>query len=109
LIAYSALSLLVGRQEEHLACKSDEVLAQLRVWSEVQMICIWFSWCHCRPVISCLNEIQISLTFLVPAYLGSPGKEANNQVSICLNTYFMVFGPTLTKGIRRISRRLTPQ
>jgi len=34
--------LLVGRQEEHPACKklSVEVLAWLSVWSEVQMICI---------------------------------------------------------------------
>jgi len=40
-----ALTLLVGRQEEHLACKklSDEMLAWLSVWSEVQMICIYFS------------------------------------------------------------------
>jgi len=41
-IAFSALTLLVGRQEEHLSCKilSDEVLAWLSDWSEVQMICI---------------------------------------------------------------------
>jgi len=34
---FSALTLLVGRQEEHPACKqlSDEVLAWLSVWSEV--------------------------------------------------------------------------
>jgi len=40
-----ALTLLVGHQDEHLACKklSDEVLAWLSVWSEVQMICIWSS------------------------------------------------------------------
>jgi len=44
-LVFSALTLLVGHQEEHLACKklSDEVLAWLSVWSEVQMICIWFS------------------------------------------------------------------
>jgi len=32
------LTLLVGHQEEHLACKnmSDEVLAWLSVWSKVQ-------------------------------------------------------------------------
>jgi len=38
--SFSALILLVGHQEEHLACKklSDEVLAWLSVWSEVQMI-----------------------------------------------------------------------
>ena len=27
---------------------SDEVLAWLSVWSKVQMICIWSSWCHCH-------------------------------------------------------------
>jgi len=43
--ASSALTLLVGHQEEHPACKklSDEVLAWLCVWSEVQMICMWCS------------------------------------------------------------------
>jgi len=42
LFAFSALTLLVGRQEGHLACKklSGGVLAWLFVWSEVQ-ICIW--------------------------------------------------------------------
>ena len=40
--AFSALTLLVGRQEEHPACKklSGGVLAWLSVWSEVQT-CIW--------------------------------------------------------------------
>jgi len=40
--AFSALTLLVGRQEEHPACKklSSGVLAWLPVWSEVQT-CIW--------------------------------------------------------------------
>ena len=42
IFAFSALTLLVGRQEGHPACKklSSEVLAWLSVWSEVQ-ICIW--------------------------------------------------------------------
>ena len=37
-VAVSALMLLVGRQEGHLACKKlrSEVLAWLSVWSEVQ-------------------------------------------------------------------------
>jgi len=40
--AFSALTLLVGRQEGHLACKklSGEVLKWLSVWTEVQT-CIW--------------------------------------------------------------------
>jgi len=34
--------LLAGHQEEHPACKklSDEVLAWLSVWMQVEMICI---------------------------------------------------------------------
>ena len=52
-IAFSALTLFAGRQEEHLACKklTDEVLAWLSICSEVQMICIQSSRCHCHPVI----------------------------------------------------------
>jgi len=42
---FSALTLLVGRQEEHLVCKelSDEVLVWLSVWGEVQVVCMWSS------------------------------------------------------------------
>ena len=42
LLAFSALTLLAGRQEGHPACKklSGEVLAWLSAWSEVQT-CIW--------------------------------------------------------------------
>jgi len=42
---------------------SDEVLTWLSVWSEVQMICIWSSWCHCHPIISCSSKIQNGLPF----------------------------------------------
>jgi len=28
---------------------SDEMLAWLSVWCEVQVICIWSSWCYCQP------------------------------------------------------------
>jgi len=44
LIAFSALTLLIGRQEGHPACKklSGGVLGWLSVWSEVQT-CIWLS------------------------------------------------------------------
>jgi len=43
--AFNALTLLVGRHEEHLVCKklSDDVLAWLSLWSEIQMICMWSS------------------------------------------------------------------
>ena len=79
--AFSALTLLVGRQERHPACKklSGGVLAWLSVWSEVQT-CIWPSWCHCHSLGS---KIQIGFTFLVPAYPGCPGKEWLNGCSNC--------------------------
>ena len=35
----------------------------LSVWSEVQVVCIWSSWCHCHPIISCSSKIQNGLPF----------------------------------------------
>ena len=51
LIAFSALTLLVGWQEGHPACKklSCGMLVWLSVWSEMQT-CIWSSWCHCHSL-----------------------------------------------------------
>jgi len=48
---FSALTLLVGQQEGHLACKklSGGVLVWLSVWSEVQT-CIWPSGCNCHSL-----------------------------------------------------------
>jgi len=91
LFVYSAVTLLVGHQKEHPACKklSDQLLAWLSVWSEVQVICIWSSWCYYHPVISCFIKIQIALTFLVPAYSGCPGKEAVKPVSVFYELYFI--------------------
>ena len=61
--AFSAVTLLVERQEGHPACKklSGGVLAWLSVWSEV----------------------QIGFTSLVPAHPGSPGKRAVKRVCVC--------------------------
>jgi len=69
--AFSALTLLVGQQEEHPARKklSDGVLARLSVWDKMQ-ICIWSSWCHCHPS---------SL-----AYPGCPGKKAVKHMCACV-------------------------
>jgi len=41
--SFSALTLSVGRQQEHPACKklSGDVLVWLSVWSEVQIVCAW--------------------------------------------------------------------
>jgi len=39
------------------------VLVWLSVWGEVQMTCVWSSWCHCHPIISCSSKIQYGLPF----------------------------------------------
>ena len=66
--AFSALTLLVGWQEGHPACKklSGGVLAWLSVWSEVQT-CICPSWCNCHSlslasVNGCVCLIVTSIT-----------------------------------------------
>ena len=64
MFAFSALTLLVGWQEGHPACKnlSGGVLAWLSVWSEVQT-CIWPSWCHCHPLSLASVKSRLVLPF----------------------------------------------
>ena len=62
--SFSALTLLVGRQEGHSACKklSGGVLAWLSVWSEVQT-CIRPSWCHCHSLSLASVKSRLVLPF----------------------------------------------
>jgi len=64
--AFSALTLLVGRQEGHPACKklrlSSKVLAWLSVWGEVQT-CVWPSWCHCHSLSLASVKSRLVLPF----------------------------------------------
>ena len=82
---FSALTLLVGRQEGHPACKklSCGVLAWLPVCSEVQT-CIWPSWCHCHSLSLAPVKSRLVFTFLVPAHPGSPGQGAVKRVCGCV-------------------------
>ena len=61
---FSALMLLVGRQEGHPACKklSGGVLAWLSVWSEVQT-CLSPSWCHCHSLSLASVKSRLVLPF----------------------------------------------
>ena len=61
---FSALTLLVGRQEGHLACKklSGGVLMWLSVWSKV-LTCIWPSWCHCHSLSLASVKSRLVLPF----------------------------------------------
>ena len=73
--ALYALTLLVGHQEEHSACKK----LVMRCWhgylsgARVRMICIWSSWCHCHPIISCFIKIHSGLAFLLPIHPSDVG------------------------------------
>jgi len=75
--AFSALTLLVGRQEGHTACKKQTgaVLAWLSCLERGADL----HMAQLMPLpltVSCSSKIQIGFTFLVTAYPGCPGKEA---------------------------------
>ena len=73
--AFSALTLLVGRQEGHPACKKTEW------WGAGMVICLEqgtdLHVVQLMPLpltIFCFSEIQIGFAFLVLAHPGSPGR-----------------------------------
>jgi len=74
-VAFSALTLLVGRQEGHPVCKKTEW------WGVGVVICLergaYLHMAQLMPLplaVSCFSKIEIGFTFLVPAHLGSPGR-----------------------------------
>ena len=84
LCAFSALTLLVGRQEGHPACKKTEwwgvgVVICLERGADLHML-------QLMPLpltVSCFSKIQIGFVFLVPAHLGGPGERAVKRVCVC--------------------------
>ena len=81
--AFSALMLLVGRQERHPACKKQ-------LWGAGVVVCLEqgadVHMAQLMPLpltVSCFSKIHIGVTFLVQAYLGSPGKRAVKRVCVC--------------------------
>ena len=86
LMAFSALMLLVGRQEGHPACKK-----KTEWWGAGVVICLEqgadVHMAQLMPLsltVSCFSKIQIGFTFLVLADLGSPGKRAIKRVCVCV-------------------------
>jgi len=76
------LTLLLGRQEGHPACKKTEQ------WGAGMVICLerdaGLHMAQLMPLpltVSCSNKIQIGFTFLVLAHLGSPGQRAVSGLS----------------------------
>ena len=83
-IAFSALTLLVGRQEGHPACKklSGGVLVVICLERSADSHMV-----QLMPLpltVSCFSKIQIGFTFLVPAHPGSPGQRAVKRVCECV-------------------------
>ena len=82
--AFSALTLLVGRQEGHPACKKQwwgaGVVIYLERGAELHMA----QQMPLPLTVSCFSKIQIVFTFLILAHLGSPGKgPLNGCVCVC--------------------------
>jgi len=82
---YSALTLLVGRQEGHPACKKLDrcgagVVICLERGADLHMAQLM----SLPLTVSCFSKIQIDFTLLVPAYPGSPGKRAVKRMLACL-------------------------
>jgi len=78
-----ALTLLVGRQEGHPACK------KLEWWGAGMVVCLErdadLHMAQLMPLpltVSWFSKIQIGFTFLVPAHPGSPGRRAVKWVCV---------------------------
>ena len=80
----SALSLLVGRQEGHPACK--KLSAGVLVWlclergADLHMAQLM----PLQLTVSCFSKIQTGFTFLVPAHPGSTGQRAVKRAFVCV-------------------------
>ena len=102
---FSALTLLVGWQEGHPACKnlSGGVLAWLSVWSEVQT-CIWLCWCHCHSLSLASVKSRLVLPFWYWLTRVVPDKGPLNGcvcvcVCVCVNCLFaFLFDATTVVG-----------
>jgi len=84
-IAFSDLTLLVGRQEGHPACKSECRGAGMVICLERGADLHMAQLTSLPLTVSCFSKIQISLTFLVLVHPGSPGQRAVKRacVSVC--------------------------
>ena len=111
--SFSALTLLVGRQEGHPACKknlSGWVLAWLSAWSEV-LTCICPSWCHWHWLSLASVKSRLVLPFWYRLTRVVPEKEPLN---VCVWGKGKVFpyslpsvGPGADPGVHTVSPQVT--
>jgi len=93
------LTLLVGWQEGHPACKETEQ------WGAGVVICLErgadLHVAQLMPLpltVSCFSEIQTGFTFLVPAHPGSPGKKPLKGCVCVLS--LLLFKITVSAGVQ---------
>jgi len=90
IFAFSALTLLVGQQEGHPACKKLVVVAGVVICLEQGADLHMAQLMPLPLTVSCFTKIQIGFTFLVPAHPGSPGQSAIKWVCVCVYTYIHI-------------------
>ena len=102
--AFSALTLLVGQQEGHPACKKTEW------WGAGVVICLeWGADLHMAQLmplpltVPCFSKIQVGFTFLVLAHLGSPGRRAVQWVCCVALILLALTSPGQGQGILSLS------
>ena len=86
-LAFSALTLLVGLQEGHPACRKPST----ERWGAGVVVCLErgadLHTAQLMPLpltVFCFSKIQIGFTFLVPAHPGSSGQRAVKQACVCV-------------------------
>jgi len=116
-MSFSALTLLVGRQERHLACKKQ--------WGMVEVSTGWSGWSGTQPDGRCLPLLIFPCTIksrsflLTPAHPGGPGKRTEkwwlcvfqgylcheqilNRTLLCYSNQTLSIDSGVARGWRRV-------
>ena len=105
LLAFSALTLLVVRQEGHPACRTQW-------WGAGVVICLErgadLHTAQLMPLpltVSCFSNIQIGFTYLVRVHPGSPGQRAVKRVCVfvCVRHFMLCTYPGTYKSHKLLS------
>jgi len=98
------LTLLVGRQEGHPACKKTELWGAGMVISLEQDADLHMAQLMPLPLtVSCFSKIQIGFTFLVPAHPGSLGKGPLNGC-VCVRVLLVFFQTSAVLPVKPVKK-----
>jgi len=101
------LTLLVGRQEGHLACKKTEW------WGAGVVVCLErgadLHIAQLMPLpltVSCFSKIQIDFTFLIPAHPGNPGQRTVRRVCVMFYLFILTLCSVCVLGSEDLVQHL---